>query len=747
MRLFTGNPHLLPHASRFPHLGPRSAPMKAHHPGALRSPAARNRYGYEHVNDVRAKASPHRKDVSRYWRPPLSRAFLLERLRQINRLSDVAMHQMHRKKRSLVFDTDELSVPFFKVEEEEDFESSEEVSDDSDEMQDIYSKDRVAQEYLQPFSVEHMIPHSPLFYFLNAPIRILSHFNNLKNHLKPVFHSVPLIMQNSKNYIRDLCRQFHTYILHFFSNVIGNFDDLSTSRGHMDVLLPNARYRRSMGRKNQTAGYAMQSAKNATDVRRKKRFILKMVDDKEVEDFLRDKLGDLNEGTDKEDVVKSALHQNATENRRKKARRKYVIQPLTPKIIVDNNGKTFVELDGMKRPLLSSRRNKQQLHTPSQQMQVESVQDDLNRKISSLIEQAKVMAAQKVDVPSNAYDSSMYLQIIKEKITQILNNIEKLINTDFGKYIEVYEELLKLQNMKNLITDEWKQLLITNRCNDMDGKIRILNVFQQIQANREKILQMIASTMLEEQNFMTPKLIKALVRLQKLQCIVVRIVEDFASTLHLRTLFDAQKEVKYVEYLQSIYLIPETTQEDIETSLKGHRDQELEKQVRLLENLRRLIETGSSGDAQNEDAINEHAKILWEIKNIEKLQKDSIAELDRKIRQGQKIRKELKILFDLQRQLENAENKQTELIDKSKESEEENASEEEPLMERTRKPKENVKRHTLRMKENSKSNKFKIWPMVQSKLAPRSGKDRKPVKIITNGYTLTGYLTHNNSKN
>lgn len=775
MRLFTGSPHLLPHVPRYPHGGPRFGHYKNHHhhPSMLRSPAMHSRFGP--MNNPRGSA--------RLKAPP-SKAFLLERLQQINRLSDVSTL---RRKRA-IFETNEISLPFFKVSEEDyDYESSEETND-NDSSNNVYDKDKVAREYLQPFSVQHMVPHNPFFYFLNAPIRVLNHINNFKNHLKPIFTSVPLIMQNSKNYIRDLFRQFHSYILDFFSNVIGNFDEIHTSRGNLDVLLPDARYRRSITQqKNSTESHETYQSKNGTEdinrkrstlnndngrsrrncdvlmsitrhkrnmeqeqsnktdshesfyhsnktqnSNRKKRYILKVVDDKEVHDFLREKLGNVKEET---------TTKNATNEHKRKPRKKYVIQPLTPKIIVDNNGKTFVEIDGMKRPLLSPRRHK--MHADLvQQTQSESIQEDLNQKISNLIEQARIMAAQKVDVPSAAYDASMYLQIIKEKITQTLNNIEQLINTDFGKYIDIYEELLKLQNLKNLITDEWKQLLIANRCNDMEGKIRILNVFQQIQVNREKILQMIAATMREEQNFMTPKLIKALVRLQKLQCIVVKIVEDFANTLHLRTLFDAQKEVKYVEYLQTIYLLPEKTLQDVESTLKNERDIELEKEIQLLESLRHLIERNDSADV-----INEHAKILWEIKNIEKLQKESIIELDNKITQGQKIRKELKILFDLQRQLENTQNKQKELLDRNKApvvKQDESLYIEDEYVRRSR---DNVKRQTKHKdKDNSKNSKFKIWPLMQSRLSPRIGKDRKPVKIITNGYTLTGYLSHNNLK-
>lgn len=434
---------------------------------------------------------------------------------------------------------------------------------------------------------------------------------------------------------------------------------------------------------------------------RSKRYILKMVDEKEVEDFLKEKLGE------DSPIVE-------TPKKTTKRGKKLVVEPLTPKLIIDRKGKTFMELNGLKRPFLSNllakRKNRQQQD-----------HDDITTKITNLIEQAK-SSAQIVGSPDLSYDSSMYLQVVREKITQTLHDIENLINADFTKYVNLYENLRKLQDLKSVTVDQWKELLITNRIHEMDGKIRILNSFQQIQNNRAGILKAIIS-MLDERSFLASHLIKVLVRLQKLQCVVYNVVEDFSERLRTRTAFDVQREISYVEYLDSVDFVEANTKEEVEGYLRNERDAELEKRVRLLERLRELLEV------EDVAKINEEARLLWEMKNIEKLQQDSIRELNVKIERGQKVRKELKILFDLQRQLESAERRQDEILKGGKE-------------EVVGKAKQKHKR-PLNIANRNKNKDVRITPLPRTSnlFSNMILKDKKPVRVVTNGYTVVGYLT------
>ena len=59
----------------------------------------------------------------------------------------------------------------------------------------------------------------------------------------------------------------------------------------------------------------------------------------------------------------------------------------------------------------------------------------------------------------------------------------------------------------------------------------------------------------------------------------------------------------------------------------------------------------------------EQADILWEFKNVDELYKDTIEVMNGQISREQKMRQELKILFDLMQQIENCEEKQKKLFE------------------------------------------------------------------------------------
>lgn len=615
------------------------------------------------------------------FKPAPPKSVLISKLRKINELTrDVAETRM---KRSVAFDVDEEWAPFYKVDEVEDGGGSwEEEGGNDDEM--------VGREFLKPFHFEHIVPHKPIFYLLNTPIRILSHLDNLKNQIRPVVSTIPQVLQNSRRYLMDFGKQFHNHVLDFASNLIGDFDSGAHLRP-LRPLLPKGRYKRSaslFAQFLQNSGDSFERqytlAHDPLDyTNRSKRFILKMVDEKEVEEFLKEKLGD--------EVVTT------------RPNRKLVVKPLKPKLIVDKKGKTFVEMNGLKRPFPSKRK-------------IQPETDDINTKINTLIEQAKTTT----QTLTTTYDSSMHHQVVKDKIKQTLTDINSLINTDFTNYITLYEDLRKLQNLKTATVDDWKTLLINKRINDLDAKIPVLNSFKQIQTNRAAILKNIVA-MLGERSFMASRLIKMLVRLQKLQCVVYSIVDDFGERIQAKTLFDPQREIRYVDYLAGINFVSAKTREELETYLKKERDDELEARIKILERLRGLLEEEDVGK------INEEARLLWEMKNIEKLQQDSIRELNVKIAHGQKVRKELKILFDLQRQLEAAERKQEELL---KDNE---------IIEM--KPKAKILKNEI-----VGARRVKITPLARTStlLSSTLLRDKKPVKVVADGYTVVGYITKRN---
>lgn len=623
-----------------------------------------------------------------YKTPP--RSIMISRLKKINELTNG-----FRRRRSIAFDTDEESFPFFKVSEVDD----DGGGGDDDEI--------VGREFLKPLHFKQIIPHNPLFYLLNTPIRILSHLDSLKNQIRPVVSSIPLVLQNSKKYLMDFGRQFHNHLLDFASNMIGDFDHAPHFRP-LQPLVPRRRYQRSL---STFAQFLQTTSSNQTEddsfettytlehedlgCNRTKRYILKMVDEKEVEEFLKEKLGE-----DAPAVENRKIDKNLKVG--PKSTKRLIVEPLAPKIIIDRKGKTFVEMNGLKRPFLTKRKGKQQNQEEN---------DDISWKISNLIEQAKATT----QIVGSSYDSSMYLQIVREKITETLHDIETLINTDFTKHTNLYEDLRNLQNLKSVTVNEWKQLLINNQINNMDEKIKILNSFQQLQDVRGNILKKIVQMLDGHGSFMASRLIKTLVRLQKLQCVVYSVVEDFGERLKTRTQFDPQREIRYVEYLDGINFVTGKTREELEDYLRKERDVELERRIKLLERLRELLEV------EEVAKINEEARLLWEMKNIEKLQRESIKELNLKIERGQKVRKELKILFDLQKQLEVAERKQDEILEEEK--------------------REIVGKARQKAKRKNKNFKISNLPRASHLFSNVILRNKKPVRVVTDDYTVVGYLT------
>ena len=151
--------------------------------------------------------------------------------------------------------------------------------------------------------------------------------------------------------------------------------------------------------------------------------------------------------------------------------------------------------------------------------------------------------------------------MIKERINQILTEIQNLINLDFDKYSTIHSDLCKLQGFKDLLTTEWKKISLEDQSNAIPSQIRLLDDFKEMQILRDKSVEDITSVLSTGSTFMTKKLIKMLVRLQKLQCIIYRVVEDFGERIKMGNDFDLWKEIK--NYLWRLNFVVRLTKHDL----------------------------------------------------------------------------------------------------------------------------------------------------------------------------------------
>jgi hypothetical protein len=690
----------------------------------------------------RFRAEPPVRLVSRFKTKPPPTAkpseTFLQKLKKLN--SD-------REKRSVIFNPDEISLPFLRVTDvENDLDDSEEEEEDEEDEEQVVKRNP-RDEFLQPLNFGHIFPHNPIYYILNTPIRLLHQFHKLGEQISPVFKSVPHVFVNSRKYLRNVGKNLRNDVLNFASNFIGDFDEFDTNSYR--VLKPR-RYRRSLDGKMEQyePDYSLVFGNQTEENSRRRRYILKVVDEDEVEQFLREKLGGLVETTERPKKKKD----------KESNKKKLVVEKLSSKLIIDNNGRPFVEINGVKRPLFLRKTQPEETREKMEEEEKEKDEttQDMKEKINSIIVKARERIGQ--NPPSVSIQQNVPTQIIKDRINQILTEIQDLINIDFDKYSTVYTDLCKLQSFKELLVNDWKKILMEDKLNDISSKIRILDDFKEMQILRDQSVEDIASILSSGSNFMTKKLIKMLVRLQKLQCVIYRVVEDFGEKIKMGTDFDVRKEIKYVDYLDGLQFMVGRSKHDLERGLKNERDVALENEMSVLDSLRKLLES----DDPDPHKSYEEAKLLWEINNIDKLQKDTILEMNGKISRGQKVRKELKILFDLLRQLENCEEKQKKLLGElnHKEKKQDKLNEKQSRQDfdtdnldgfgRSSKERkqtfdnykvEEVRHNTGRKRHRGRKILVENTNINRNRNFPHKTiiEDKKPIKLVSNGYTITAY--------
>ncbi|XP_018335410.1 uncharacterized protein LOC108744239 [Agrilus planipennis] len=700
-----------------------------------------------------------------------------------------------RKKRETYFDTD---IPFFKITDAKSLTKNTVDSEESEEIEYILQQKkeaRLEQSLMKPFNAEHIVPHDPIFYLLNFPIRCLDHLNSLKDQLSPILHAFPLMLQKSRKYFKDMSKDAKKDVLDFGSNVVGSFTRLSPSKNPWDVVTPSKRRNKReidkedrnlsvtfVGRVDPTAYSStselydmmlnktreddpqigsVNSKERREDVKaleqllgkvlwaagrdktqqkvvekdknidtntvmesksgpsyeplyqlayesydpyeedsetdnvsnnenehqtilksdvvlkeplvqhsRRKRAIFKLVDEDEIGEYLKEKFSSLEDVPEFSDeyhlqrpeptVLRSTKYANKETD---SSKNKIVLERIVPKIIIDDNGRPFAEIDGMKRPLFNTL--KKPLKSSSKSPIVGSNHQNAHTKdgsLSSVIAKAKRYTKDGENfLPGYSHDTNVHTKTIKNRLSQILDYIETLLHWDFEDDVHIYEDLLELQNRKEAVIRNWKMLLVQNRHNIVNEKIVLLKTLKKIQELKDSSMAHIVDKLHEGHSFNTRTFIKFLIMLQKLHCLIVKVAEEFSDSLHIGK-FDVDKEIEFVDYLQNIEFFDCENQEEIREVLEKERDSELEREIAMLEDLKQCLALAQN-DKKYDHLIFEEAKLLWEFKNIEKLQQESLAEMNKKLKAGLKIRKELKILFDLQKQYDSCEEKHAILID------------------------------------------------------------------------------------
>ncbi|XP_066148870.1 putative leucine-rich repeat-containing protein DDB_G0290503 [Euwallacea fornicatus] len=519
-------------------------------------------------------------------------------------------------------------------------------------------------------NVKPAIPQNPIFLLLTAPMQFLRHFSDLNKGANPMLSTLPKMVFTAKKYFKDFGKNFHRHCLNLASDIIGDFDHVQPN---VIEKIGEVRHRRDVtGGFCEGANVEEQNFREVLDDHvRKKRYVVKVVDDDEVqeelEDYLTEKMDDrfsylkpLQEYYDKVSDLFSKLRSVQPSHLRKESqnseeevlekpqRKKIVVQKLKPRIIIDNNGWPFMEYDGFKRPLLLNRLKHHGLTGKvSVKSEEKSSEEEGERRIAAIIAKAK----ENSEVVGNAPKDIMPRQLIKERIHSLLEEIDRLVDLNAEDYDNIFESLIKVHQVKSSVEQDWKRLLINNKIEDLNTKIGLLIKFKDLQKIKDEGVKIIIEKLQENDNeFVRRQLVHSLIRLQKLQCLISKFVEDFDQNLQMKTSFSTKKEIKYIDYLSELKFVYASTKtrNDLVKKLCQDRDAEGQRNIELLNKLKKLLVTPEV-DSEKFDSA---AKLIWEMKNLKKLQGETIKDMNKKLQKHQKIKKELKILFDLQKRFE-----------------------------------------------------------------------------------------------
>ncbi|CAH1959326.1 unnamed protein product [Acanthoscelides obtectus] len=704
---------------------------------------------------------------------------LMYRLRKIDqrrlRRSLENDEKTRNRRATVVIDSEELSLPIYKVKVKEDITSSEEegehYEDDSYEekaykkpvrieaikkvIRSELKKLKVKEETAgSPFQYNEMVPKSPIVHLLTLPGKFLGGFD--KDH-EPSILSFPRMIVGTKRYFRDFGKNLRRNFLNFASDVIGDFEPPVEAHGlhrhkrslsgklqqygpeyslaideieeeqynpQYEVVFDNKELEqyqpeyevafnendefgeRSLSQNFLNASATEQNFRNVSGNKvRKKRYVLSMVNEDDVEKYLVKKLEKIFAGSEEEErprrrrprkhysysqeeIVGECQH--CRRNRKKLQEKdntikKIVVEKVRPKVIIDNKGLPFMEIDGYKRPLFLKKEFK---HSDEETVKLKKTKNEIVKmKLESSSEDevkyvhydsSEEVTCDKIHhiltyAQGSKSDTEVPLQTIRERASQILYETDVLIHMDFGKYAEVFDQLIELQYVKRSIVQDWKRLIMSKKCNCKESKLSLLQKFKDLHHLKDSLVKLIVCHMNEdvENTFIIRKFTRILIILQKLQCIMNQVVECFENKFARDLHFEIEKDIKFVDILDGLKFCPVKTRHEIITRMEEERNQELAAKMTLLDKLKKVLINDC-----DDSVIIEQAHLVWEMRNLEKMQVTCIEEMHEKLQEGYKIKKNLKILFDISKRLQTCHDKQCSFFESEEEVIEEEEDEE-----------------------------------------------------------------------
>lgn len=545
--------------------------------------------------------------------------------------------------------------------------SSEDTLDTVDHPEhEIVSVPKASTLLLDTLHIDQLLPQIPLLFFVNAPISMLAKFHNFNKHFEPVIQSVPTVIRTSGKYFTDFGKKFKRSFYVFTNCLMSSMDQL----GHR--MKRSSSYSKSLQdfevvkcTINQDGSVDFILFNHKSDTKLKNIALV-------IENFTMD-------AKEAEDVKMYLAKVDTTS---------LTDKPEKP------NGKTRrkrdifeVDLSGDIKDLINERWGhlmEEQQHYPSTHQSAEVIFEDHFNQIPKLYDAVKknthktktthlkkkssgpkirtdpiLGAVHSVSKKKHEDFADLHpeknLDIIKQEISNVLGRLQNLLHTDIDKELTFYEDLVKLQYLKNTLISDWRKHLTGDKGQIVSAKMNILNYIKELEKFRASLLKKNLRLLSSQDGdaYNRSDLIKFLVELYKLQMIFSRVHEDLNDKIRLGSKFNQQNEDTYIKQLERIKFLEKTNKFELENRLKGIRDTQVEHNMIFLEKLRKLLELDASVEMEHDDRDEVHniARMIKENAHYKWQQVKLTREIISMVKLKQTYRKELKNLWDLERHI------------------------------------------------------------------------------------------------
>lgn len=246
------------------------------------------------------------------------------------------------------------------------------------------------------------------------------------------------------------------------------------------------------------------------------------------------------------------------------------------------------------------------------------------------------------------FESNIPYRFVQNEIDNIMQRIKQLNDEGFNVEEEIFKDVSKLQFQKDSFVAILNDMLLKGIQNDPDMKITSEKMVQRILTSKYDLTMRIGEILASRESFIVGNaLVKELVILEKLHWVLTKLLKDFSE--------DTNEIVEDMEYLHQLNMVQEESILGIRNMLKHNNDFQIKKEITILDQLKAILRSQNRKEWTSK--VNQIAEIFWEINYCKKLLKNTILEMNHNMKSDFRISREIKIISDLEKQIEKCQNK------------------------------------------------------------------------------------------